>query len=146
MPVPNVENISSACEYYCHVGNVEDDHLRPRLSLLARLAEQPIFDVLRTKEQLGYMVSSSTHSTFGSMGFQILIQSEYSAAYLETRIEAFLEYFRTSLEGMTEREFETTRRGLISTNLEDPKNLHDESSSFWNAINDGQYDFAKREW
>ena len=146
MSVPNKSNVNSSCEYYCQVGDVQDDHLRPRLSLLAQLAHEPVFNVLRTKEQLGYLVFSSARAATGSMGFRILLQSEKPAAYLETRVEAFLEYFKTFLEEMSDEDFQTARQGLISKKMEKPKNLHGESSRFWVAVGDGYYDFDRREY
>ncbi|KAI5449830.1 metalloprotease [Naganishia albida] len=143
-PVPNENNVNSACDYYCHAGNIEDDHLRPRLALLARLLDQPVFDILRTKEQLGYLVFSSVRGSVGSIGIRILLQSQNPAAFLETRIEAFLEYFKGFLEEMSNLDFQSTRQGLISTYAERPKNLQEETLRFWADIESGYYDFEKR--
>jgi insulysin len=145
LTVPDANNINSACEYYCQVGHVADDHLRPRLFLLARLAKAPVFDILRTKEQLGYVVFSSARTLAGSMGFRILLQSEKPSAFLEARVEAFLQHFKAVLEEMSDADFRMTKQGLISTYAESPKNLQEESSRYWNAIEDGDYDFDRRE-
>lgn len=133
LTVPNANNVNSACEYYCQVGHVADDHLRPRLFLLARLAKAPVFDILRTKEQLGYVVFSSARTLSGSMGFQILLQSEKPSAFLEARVEAFLDHFKAFLKGMSDADFRMIKQGLISTYAESPKNLQEESSRYWNA-------------
>lgn len=145
LPVPNGSNVNSSCEYYVQVGDVTDDHLRPRLSLLAQLANEPVFNILRTQEQLGYLVWSGARAATGTMGFRILLQSERPAAYLESRVEAFLDYFKTFLENMSEEEFTTARQGLVGKKLEKPKNLHGESARYWMAIGDGYYDFLRRE-
>lgn len=145
MSVPNTSNVNSSCEYYCQVGDVTDDHLRPRLSLLAQLANEPVFNILRTQEQLGYLVFSGARAATGVMGLRILLQSERPSAYLETRVEAFLDYFKKFLEEMSEEDFVVARQGLISKKTEKPKNLHGESSRFWTAIGDGYYDFDRRE-
>ncbi|KAJ9094236.1 hypothetical protein QFC21_006062 [Naganishia friedmannii] len=144
MKVPNTSNVNSSCEYYCQVGDVSSDHLRPRLSLLAQIANEPVFNVLRTKEQLGYLVFSGARAATGTMGFRVLLQSEKPAAYLETRVEAFFDTFKKFLEDMTEEEFETHKQGLVHKKTEKPKNLHGESARFWSAIGDGYYDFARR--
>lgn len=144
IPVPDRNNVNSACDYYCHVGNNQDDHLRPRLSLLARLAREPVFDILRTKEQLGYLVFSSVRTSTGSMGFRILVQSRRSAAFLESRIEAFLESLKRFLRNMSDEDFETTRQGLVSSYAERPKNMQEETSRFWSTVQDGDYDFERR--
>lgn len=51
--VMDKNNVNSAIEYYCQVGDVTQVSLRARLSLLAQIAQEPCFDQLRTKEQLG---------------------------------------------------------------------------------------------
>jgi len=72
------------------MGDASDDENRVTLSLFGQLVHEPCFDTLRTHEQLGYMVFSSIVRTGGLQGFRIIVQSERSALYLETRIEAFL--------------------------------------------------------
>jgi insulysin len=60
------------------------------LSLMAQVINEPCFDQLRTKEQLGYLIFSGVRNQPGSMGLRIIIQSERHPIYLENRIEAFL--------------------------------------------------------
>lgn len=50
-------NVNSGIEYLIQVGNVTQTDLRARLSLLAQIAQEPCFDQLRTKEQLGRIYS-----------------------------------------------------------------------------------------
>lgn len=35
--------------------------------------EEPVFDVLRTQEQLGYNVNATLHNTFGVLGFSVTV-------------------------------------------------------------------------
>ena len=35
--------------------------------------DEPVFDVLRTREQLGYHVYPTLHNTFGVLGFSITV-------------------------------------------------------------------------
>ena len=51
--VEDPNNVNSGIEYLIQVGNVTQTSLRARLSLLAQIAQEPCFDQLRTKEQLG---------------------------------------------------------------------------------------------
>lgn len=144
IPVPNSANTNNAIEYYCEVGELTDDFLRPRLSLLAQIASEPAFNQLRTKEQLGYIVFSGSRASVGAMGFRIIVQSSKSAAYLESRIEAFFDQFREFLANLSEEDFAKQRRSLIDKKQEKPKNLHEESARFWQTIGDGFYDFERR--
>lgn len=55
-PVANPENSNSAIEQFTYVGDVYDDALRAKLSLFTTMISDPLFDDLRTKQQLGYIV------------------------------------------------------------------------------------------
>lgn len=56
-PVANPENANSAVEQFTYVGDIYDDDLRVKLSLLSTMVSDPLFDDLRTKQQLGYIAS-----------------------------------------------------------------------------------------
>ena len=73
-----------------HVGNRTSSTLRVTASLLTQILSEPAFNVLRTKEQLGYIVLCSTWVLAGSgcAGIRIVIQSEKGPAYLEARVDA----------------------------------------------------------
>ncbi|PWN91280.1 hypothetical protein FA10DRAFT_249471 [Acaromyces ingoldii] len=146
VPVPNDKNVNSSIEHYCQIGDPTDVPLRATLSMLAQIASEPVFDQLRTKEQLGYLVFSSVRKTIGSMGFRILVQSERESAYLESRIE---EFYRTTfsdlLRNMSEQDFLDQRESLIQKKLEVVKNLGEESSRYWFHIHSGYYDFLQRD-
>ena len=62
-PVANPENSNSAIEQFTYVGDIYDDLLRAKLSLFSTMVSDPLFDELRTKQQLGYIVSR----TFASL-------------------------------------------------------------------------------
>ena len=69
----------------------EDLLHKAQLVLLVHMLQEPAFDQLRTKEQLGYIVwTTSRRTPDGPSGLRIIIQSEREASYLEQRIEAFL--------------------------------------------------------
>lgn len=40
------------------------------------LMEEPVFDMLRTKEQLGYSVFSMMRYTFGILGFSVTVNTQ----------------------------------------------------------------------
>ncbi|PWN53939.1 hypothetical protein IE53DRAFT_76240 [Violaceomyces palustris] len=143
--VANKENVNSSIEYYLQVGDPVNAKLRAKLALFSQIANEPCFDQLRTKEQLGYLVFSSMRKSIGAMGFRILVQSERDSEYVEGRIEAFLDYLKNHLEKMSNEEFEAQRDSLINKKLESVKNLYEESSRFWLHIHSGYYDFLQRD-
>lgn len=132
------ENVNHAIEYYLHVGNTMDTDIRSRLQLFAQMTDEPAFDQLRTKEQLGYVVWSGVRPSARTIGYRILIQSEREPEYLESRIDAFLLKFKETLSAMTPEEFEGNKRSLINKRLEKLKNLESETTRLWGYIN-GEY-------
>jgi insulysin len=49
-------NINSAIEYYIQIGDIRNKEIRAKTNLLAQIADEPCFDQLRTKEQLGKLL------------------------------------------------------------------------------------------
>ncbi|CAO3593944.1 unnamed protein product [Absidia cylindrospora] len=139
--VDDPHNVNSGIEYLIQVGNVTQVDLRARLSLLAQIAQEPCFDQLRTKEQLGYLVFSGVRKQTGSMGMRFIIQSERDTVYLENRIEDFLEKLQLLVENMSEKEYNAQVQSLISKKLEKDKNLGQEGGKYWAHIHSGYYEF-----
>ena len=61
------------------------------LELFAQIISEPCFTVLRTTEQLGYIVFSGIRRTNGAQGLRIIVQSDKHPQYVEERIETFME-------------------------------------------------------
>lgn len=60
------------------------------VELLEHIANEPCFNQLRTKEQLGYIVFTGVRRAHGTQGIQFLVQSDRHPAYVESRIDHFL--------------------------------------------------------
>lgn len=143
--VEDPNNVNSGIEYLIQVGNVTQTALRAKLSLLAQIAQEPCFDQLRTKEQLGYLVFSGVRKQTGSMGMRFILQSERDTIYLENRIEEFLAKLRSIIEKMTPEEYKAQVQSLISKKLEKDKNLGQEGGKYWTHIHSGYYEFDQVE-
>jgi insulysin len=139
------ENVNNCIEYYLFLGAITDTVLRSNLLLFAQMTEEPAFDQLRSKEQLGYVVWSGARYTSTTIGYRVIIQSERTAEYLETRIDAFLQSFGRTLETMSSEEFEGHRRSIINKRLEKLKNLGSETSRYWSHIGSEYFDFLQHE-
>lgn len=146
IPVPNLNEPNSSLTYYVHLGSRNDSRLRVIGSLLAQILSEPAFNVLRTQEQLGYIVSCSQWVLPGDVhfGIRILIQSERHPTYLEERVEAFLEFIKNKLEIMPENEFLEQKTGLERKWREAAKNLVEETNRYWAHIESGVLDFYRR--
>ncbi|KAI8982604.1 Metalloenzyme, LuxS/M16 peptidase-like protein [Pilobolus umbonatus] len=143
--VEDPNNVNSGIEYLIQVGSVTETALRAKLSLLAQIAQEPCFDQLRTKEQLGYLIFSGVRKQTGSMGLRFIIQSERDTVYLENRIEEFLIKLRSIVEKMTEEEYNAQLQSLITKKMEKDKNLGQEGGKYWTHIYSGYYEFDQVE-
>ncbi|KAJ5908683.1 Peptidase M16 core [Penicillium taxi] len=114
-------------------------------NLFSQLTDEPAFDQLRSKEQLGYVVWSGSRYNATTMGYRVIIQSERPAQYLESRIESFLREFAATLEKMPEDEFEGHKRSVVNKRLEKLKNLGSETGRYWAHIGSEYFDFLQHE-
>jgi insulysin len=83
----------------------------------------------------GIRVSETT------LAYRVIIQSEKTPEYLESRIDAFLESYEKTIGDMTETDFEGHKRSLITKRLEKLKNLSQESGRLWSHIDGEYFDF-----
>jgi insulysin len=134
-------NVNHAIEYYLQVGSGTDRKLRAMVGLFSQMTSEPAFDQLRTKEQLGYIVFSGSRTSSTMIGYMVLVQSERTPDYLESRVNAFLLKFGKDLEKMATEEFESHKRSLINKRLEKLKNLESETGRFWGHIGSEYFDF-----
>ncbi|KAF2673613.1 LuxS/MPP-like metallohydrolase [Microthyrium microscopicum] len=128
------ENVNHCIEYVLPIGDDQDRNLRAKTLLAASIGEEPCYDQLRTKEQLGYVVFSGAVIPVTHLCYRILVQSEKSPDYLEGRIEAFLVQLGEQIRDMDENKFEKHKAGLCSKISEKPKNLKDESIQLMSYI------------
>lgn len=135
------DQVNSCIEYFIKVDYMGNYLSQAKLELIIALLNEPCFNQLRTKEQLGYVVFSNLRKARNYFGYRILVQSEKSCKYLITRIESFLHQMVEYLETMEVEVFERFKASLIDKKLIKLKNLSEESNKFWNSITDGYYDF-----
>jgi len=130
-----------------HLGSRNDPRLRVVSSLLVQILSEPAFNVLRTQEQLGYIVSCSQWGLPGDVyfGIRILVQSERHPTYLEERVEAFLDFIKIKLETMPESKFSEQKTGLERKWREGAKNIVEEANRYWSQIEPGTLDFHRKD-
>ena len=111
--------------------------------VLEALLEEPCFDTLRTKEQLGYSVSCSYRLTCGICGFLFEIKSAtHTAEHLDSRVESFVNCAATYLRKLPRAEFESRRDELCKDILEPPSSLDEAADELWGGVTrrDGVFD------
>ncbi|KAI0636675.1 insulin-degrading enzyme [Trametes polyzona] len=146
-PVPNKNEPNSSLTYYMNMGKNTEPRLRATSALLAHILSEPAFNVLRTREQLGYIVAASqwTLTGGGQTGVRVVVQSERGPAYLEQRVEAFLREMDEKLQTMPAEEFQEHKAALQKRWREAPKNLSEEVNRYWGHIEHGYLDFHRRD-
>lgn len=139
-------NVNHCMEFWLHTGDKGDARTRARTLFLEQMMHEPAFDQLRTKEQLGYIVFCGIRAFATTYGFRFLVQSERDPAYLESRVESFIEGFGSTLAEMGEAEFENHKRSLVVKLLKKLENLNSETNRHWNQIAGEYYNFGSSKW
>ncbi|XP_077297862.1 insulin-degrading enzyme-like [Arctopsyche grandis] len=113
------------------------------IELLLQILSEPCFNILRTKEQLGYIVFRGIHRVNGVQGIRILVQSDKHPSYVESRIEAFLWHMDDYINKLSDQEYDSHRNSLIAQKLKRPKMMLGRSNKFWSEISSQQYHFDR---
>ncbi|CAI0401778.1 unnamed protein product [Linum tenue] len=149
--VKNKSETNSVLELYFQIEPEEGSEvfkLKALIDLFDEIVEEPLFNQLRTKEQLGYVVQCSPRVTYRIYGFCFVLQSaKYNPVYLQERVEGFINGLEELLEGLDEASFESYKNGLLGKLLEKDPSLHDETNRLWGQIIDKRYvfDFSLKE-
>ncbi|OQV25668.1 Insulin-degrading enzyme [Hypsibius exemplaris] len=137
----DIHKSSSVTTYYqCASENPKTNML---LELFAQITGEPCFDVLRTKEQLGYVVFSSVKNVSGVLGLQVLVQSHRTPEYVDQRIENFIREMQPFVSQLSAEEFKTHVEALAAHRLEKPKTIAQQATKYWNEIFSRQYNFDR---
>ncbi|XP_044595183.1 insulin-degrading enzyme isoform X2 [Cotesia glomerata] len=140
--IENKLHKSSCTEIYYQVG-LQSTESNMHLELLGQIISEPFFDVLRTQEQLGYIVFSGIRRGNGVQGLRVIIQGDRHPQYLEERIEAFIHSVQDQIVNMSEDEFNRHKTSLANQRLEKPKKMTTLSAIFWSEITNQQYNFDR---
>lgn len=90
-------------------------HAQILLDLLEMIAEEPIYNILRNKEQLAYSNSFNLHNDLGILGYSISVKSQetkFTVDYVDERIENFRRELLAIIEQMSVNDFDTFKRSL----------------------------------
>ena len=111
--------------------------LKALIDLFEEVVDEPLFNQLRTKEQLGYAVECSLRLTYSVFGFCFCVQSsEYDPIYVQDRIDNFIDGVEEMLDGLDDDSFENYKSGLLAKLLEKDHSLNYESNRLWSQIVD----------
>lgn len=144
--LPNDKN--STTTNYIQIGT-SSIRLQCLIEFIEKVMEEPLFDILRTQEQLGYSISCSHRFNHGVLGISVTVQSQEDknpTSVVAKRIEKFLhENLATVLEKMSDEEFETIQNALIKLKNMVEVELESEVSRHWSEITSREYIFNRLE-
>lgn len=116
------------------------------LDLMLLILEEPAFDQLRSKEQLGYDVGCGIRDNFGILGYTIAVVSQenkFTSEHIDDRIEVFRGEFVNIVNKLTEAEFEQFRETLIKLKMTDDNHLRDELTRNWAEVTTDEFIFDR---
>ena len=79
--------------YQSGPGNIRDQAVMEAIVLMM---EEPVFDTLRTQEQLGYAVNMVMRNTYGVLGLTVTVNTQatkFTPQHVDERIETFFKDF-----------------------------------------------------
>lgn len=110
------------------------------------LIKEPLFDILRTKEQLGYDISVTIRDNFGIMGYSVTVFSQedkFTYQHIDERIEDFNSRFVHILNDMPEEDFQLMKSSLLKRKQIVDTELKDEVIRNWAEITTEEYLFNR---
>ncbi|CAO1415527.1 unnamed protein product [Diamesa serratosioi] len=141
----NDKNTSTRCYYQIGPSSLRDECL---VEFMINVITEPLFDLLRTKDQLGYSVDCELLEISGILGIVFgltSLENNHSSAMIRARIERFVvEDLKKILEEMTEERFNTIKNAQIKMNHVADVQLMQQIKRNWSEITLNQFNFNHR--
>ncbi len=141
-PNPSNKNAASQITLQC-LKTSERDHVL--IEVISAIIEEPFFDELRTKQQLGYIVSSGVKGLDTSRFLSAIVQSNVAPAEkITSSMLTFLDSVRDKLlVPLSSLDIELYVKGLVDRRLEPDKQLAVEVTRNWSEIAYGRFQFDR---
>lgn len=115
---------------------------------LVSVINEPLFDTLRSHEQLGYGVACTLIKNCGVLGVKITVEyqeNRNSAEKIDEKIEEFLQNFHKILIEINTDDFLSSKRSIVSLKLIADSELEKEVNRHWEEIRNGENIFDRNE-
>lgn len=116
--------------------------------LVVSLMNEPLFDALRSQAQLGYGIACSMRKNSGAIEILITVEhqeNKNSAQTVDHKIEDFLKNFSDILSHMSDEDFSSSKRSVISLKHNADVELEKEVDRNWDEIKMGENIFNRNE-
>ncbi|MBD2795870.1 pitrilysin [Xenorhabdus sp. 18] len=115
-------------------------------NVLSRILSPWFFEQLRTKEQLGYVVSATNSGIGEQFGLGFLVQSNSQQPdYLHQRYQGFYQQADKKLKAMSDAEFEQYKKSLLTEMREPPQTFYSEVARYEGDFGLNNFKFDTRE-
>lgn len=140
----NPEEGSSVSEIYFQLRPSSDFDESCKVDLLSQIIDEPFYDVLRTKMQLGYYVDSSSRMSSHVLGFCFVIKGDaVNAKEAECRVMQFLKEFYYQLKKMPRNKFASHRLAVSQEKTEPDDSMGEEARRLFGEISTGRFQFRR---
>jgi secreted Zn-dependent insulinase-like peptidase len=141
---PNAEN-GNAASYVSIQGLSEDPKEHVMIELVGSIVGEPFYEELRTKQQLGYIVSSGVRAVGKTKVLGFIAQSSTANnEKLTSEIIKYLDNIRPKfLEKIEKADFAVYVKSLIERKTEPDKQLATETTRNWAEISSGRFQFDR---
>ena len=141
-PNPSNNNAATQIVFQC-LDESEKAHVL--VELLNSVISEPFFEDLRTKQQLGYIVSTGVKAIGNTRTLSFVVQSNVApVSKLTDAAWKFLEGVRsTYLEPLNEGDIGVYVKGLVDAKTEPDKRLSIEVTRNWSEISSGRLQFNR---
>lgn len=114
--------------------------------LVFQTLEEPCYDFLRTKEQLGYLVYISSWNLRNVMGGKFVIQSaKYTPEYLLAKIHEFIRDMKTKTDALSDEDCRKSVNSILAVKRQVDMNLWDVKNRMHGEIVTHEYNFDRKE-
>ena len=144
LPLTDTNNTNSAVASLYQIGpeTVRDECL---ISLVESYLEEPFFDQLRTKEQVGYVVSSYSHKMRGIFHFVFLVQSStHSPDDVFNKISGFVNGVLNEIREVSEKKFAKLKKSTVETSLKKDLSLYEEFQRLRHEVDSAAFCFDRK--
>jgi insulysin len=142
-PIPEDRNHATINSYQYGVPDIAE---RVNLLLLGKMISNPVYDTLRTKKQLGYVVFGFMTEQVSVLELKVLVQGEKELPdAVDDDIEGVLAEFGAHLKNMSAPEFSRWKASLRSSLHHKDQNMGQEADRYWSQIANDGHCFNRKE-
>ena len=115
-------------------------NLQAFIALTERYLREPCFNILRTKEQLGYIVWSHEYFMRGTCNFTIILQTSVKCpSFVFSRITEFIRGMAEGLGSLSEENYEKIVKSALEVKLKKDISLDEEFRRFKYEVDSAAY-------